>query len=221
MIGNSIAITKLLSGIKKIARVDAPVLINGESGTGKELAALLVHKRSKRAREPFIAINCGALPANLIQSELFGFEKGAFTGAHQSKKGLIEAAERGTIFLDEIGDLPLELQINLLRFLQEKTFSRIGSTQSIPADVRVIAATHVNLEKAIAEGRFREDLCYRLNVLHVTAPPLRERDDDILLLAQHFFDKFSKERGAANLRGFSHRGLQALIAHDWPAMFAN
>lgn len=215
MIGNSRAMQKLLVAIDKVARADAPVMINGESGTGKELAARAVHERSHRAAGPFIAINCGALPPNLIQSELFGHEKGAFTGATTAKKGLIEAAVGGTVFLDEIGDLPLELQTNLLRFLQEKTISRLGSTRSIAIDARVIAATHVDLERAVAQGRFREDLYYRLHVLHLHMPPLRERHGDIELLANHFLQKFSLEEHGRN-HGFTHRAMRAMQNYAWP-----
>jgi transcriptional regulator with PAS, ATPase and Fis domain len=160
-------------------------------------------------------VNCGALPANLIQSELFGYEKGAFTGAAARKVGHIEAAAGGTIFLDEIGDLSADLQVNLLRFLQENTIERVGSTEKLSVDVRVIAATHVNLEKAVEEGRFREDLYYRLHVLNLKVPPLRERQGDVELLARFFFDKFAKERRPA-LRGFSHRALGVMREHDWP-----
>ncbi|MEW6611329.1 MAG: sigma 54-interacting transcriptional regulator [Pseudomonadota bacterium] len=215
MVGGSPAMLQLFQSIRKMARVDAPVLITGESGTGKELTALAIHERSARARGPFIAVNCGALPANLIHSELFGHEKGAFTGAYQRKVGSIEAAVGGTIFLDEIGDLPLDLQVNLLRFLQEKTITRLGGTESIHVDVRVLAATHVNLEKAVEEGRFREDLYYRLNVLHLGVPALRERREDIPLLAQFFFDKFSREKQKA-VKGFSQQALRSMSNYDWP-----
>lgn len=215
MVGNCPAMQTLFSNIRKIASVEAPVLITGESGTGKELTAVAIHQRSRRAHEPFVAVNCAALPLNLIQSELFGHEKGAFTGAHQRKVGRIEAAAGGTIFLDEIGDLPLEMQVNLLRFLQEKTIERVGSTEQIHVDVRVVAATHVDLEKAVAEGRFREDLFYRLNVLYVRVPALRERDGDIELLARYFFNKFASEKRQI-AQGFTQQALQMMNAHDWP-----
>jgi len=166
-------------------------------------------------KEPFIAVNCGALPTNLIQSELFGHEKGAFTGAHQRKIGRIESAAGGTLFLDEIGDLALDLQVNLLRFLQEKTIERVGGTEKIHVDVRVIAATHVDLERAVKEGRFREDLYYRLNVLHLNVPSLREREQDIELLARFFFDKFAKEKNR-NVKGFRRDTLQAMNDYEWP-----
>jgi len=215
MVGTSPQMQAVFRAIRKLARVDAPVLIIGESGTGKELAALAIHERSDRAHGPFVAVNCGALPRNLIQSELFGHEKGAFTDAHARQIGRIEAASGGTIFLDEIGDLPLDLQVNLLRFLQEKTIERVGSTRSIPVDVRVVAATHVDIEKQIEAGQFREDLFYRLNVLRLEIPSLRERDGDVEILAKFFFDKFaSSERHAA--RGFSRQALDTMDAHSWP-----
>jgi DNA-binding NtrC family response regulator len=215
MVGTSPVMQALFRDIRKVGAVDAPVLIQGESGTGKELTALAIHARSRRAGAPLMAVNCGALPANLIQSELFGHEKGAFTGAHQRKIGRIEAAAGGTIFLDEIGDLSLDLQVNLLRFLQAKTIERVGGTQSLQVDVRVIAATHVDLERAVAEGRFREDLYYRLNVLHLRVPALRERENDIELLARFFFEKFAKEKNP-QVRGFSQQALQVMNTYAWP-----
>jgi DNA-binding NtrC family response regulator len=213
--GQSVAITRLRRQIVKVAAASAPVLIWGESGSGKELAAQAVHAHSPRRKGPFVPINCGAIPASLIQSELFGHERGAFTGAARDKRGLIESAQGGSIFLDEIGDLPLELQANLLRFLQEKTIYRVGGTRSIAVDVRVIAASHVNLPQAVQRGAFREDLYYRLNVLALDVPPLRERKDDLLPLAEHFFHTFSSER-APRVKGFSSRAAQAIREHDWP-----
>lgn len=215
MVGASPVMQTLFSNIRKVAGVDAPVLIAGESGTGKELAALAIHERSARKGGPFIAVNCGALPTNLIQSELFGHEKGSFTGAQQRKIGRIESSTGGTLFLDEIGDLALDLQVNLLRFLQEKTIERVGGTEKIHVDVRVIAATHVNLEQAVKEGRFREDLYYRLNVLNIKVPALREREGDIELLARFFFEKFTKEKNR-NVKGFRRNALQTMIDYDWP-----
>ena len=215
MVGTSPQMQDLFRAIRKLASVDAPVLIIGESGTGKELAALAIHQRSGRARGPFVAVNCAALPRNLIQSELFGHEKGAFTDAHTRQIGRIEAASGGTIFLDEIGDLPSDLQVNLLRFLQEQTIERVGSTRQIQVDVRVIAATHVDIEKQIEAGQFREDLFYRLNVLRLEIPPLREREGDVEILARFFFEKFaSAERSSA--KGFSRQALDTLDAHSWP-----
>jgi len=213
--GQSAAITRLRRQIVKVAAASAPVLIWGESGSGKELAAQAVHAHSPRRKGPFVPINCGAIPATLIQSELFGHERGAFTGAARDKRGLIESAQGGSVFLDEIGDLPMELQANLLRFLQEKTIYRVGGTRSIAVDVRVIAASHVNLEQAVQRGAFREDLYYRLNVLALDVPPLRERRDDLLPLAEHFFHTFSSER-APRVKGFSSRAAQAICDYDWP-----
>lgn len=202
--------------IGRFARADAPVLITGESGTGKELAALLIHQKSRRARRPFVAINCGALPATLIQAELFGYERGAFTGAHQRKPGRIETAQGGILFLDEISDLPFELQVNLLRVLQEGYIEHLGGNQRIEVDVRIIAATNRNLAQAVAEGRFREDLYYRLNVLPLEMPPLKERgDNDIELLAWNCFRKFANEMDYA-ITGFSSEALEVMKRHDWP-----
>jgi DNA-binding NtrC family response regulator len=215
MIGSSPIMFRLHSSLRKTSRVDAPVLIGGESGTGKELAARAIHSMSARGNGPFVAVNCGALPTHLIQTELFGHEKGAFTGAYQRKIGRMEAAAGGTIFLDEIGDLPLELQVNLLHVLQEKFIERVGSCQKISLDVRVIAATHVDLEQAVAQGRFREDLYYRLNVIHLKVPPLRERDGDVKLLAQAFFEKFSNETHSTSM-GFSRQTLQVMNNYRWP-----
>lgn len=213
--GHSAAIDRLRRQIVKVAGASAPVLIWGESGSGKELVAKAVHTHSARAAGPFVPINCGAMPASLIQSELFGYERGAFTGAAREKRGLIETAETGSIFLDEIGDLPLELQANLLRFLQEKTIYRVGSTNCIKVDVRVIAASHVNLQEAVRRGTFREDLYYRLNVLALDVPPLRERREDLAPLALYFFQAYASER-APGVRGFSGKALQAIREHDWP-----
>lgn len=215
LVGSSPVMKDLFRSIRKVALTNAPVLITGESGTGKELVAQAIHKYSSRSKGPFIAVNCGALPTNLIQSELFGHEKGAFTGASQRKLGRIEMAVGGTIFLDEIGDLSLDLQINLLRFLQEKTIERVGGTTEIPVDVRVVTATYIDLEKAVQEGRFREDLFYRLNVLHLKTPPLRQRGKDIELLAQHFLDRFSSEVHSS-VKVFSQEALQAIKYYRWP-----
>lgn len=214
-VGHSASIRHLRQQILKVASANAPVLIWGESGSGKELAAHAIHKNSIRSAGPFIAVNCGAIPENLIQSELFGYERGAFTGALREKRGLIESAAGGTVFLDEIGDLPMDLQTNLLRFLQEKTINRVGSTHSIEVDAHVIAASHVNLEKAVSAGLFREDLFYRLNVLLLDVPPLRERKEDLELLTRYFFKTFAQDKNP-RLRGFSSKALQAINAYDWP-----
>ncbi|MCD9568224.1 sigma-54 dependent transcriptional regulator [Pseudomonas protegens] len=215
LLGTSRPIRDLRKLLGKLAPTESPVLIRGESGTGKELVARTLHRQSQRHDKPFVAINCGAIPEHLIQSELFGHEKGAFTGAHQRKVGRIEAAHGGTLFLDEIGDLPLELQANLLRFLQEKHIERVGGSQPIPVDVRVLAATHVDLEAAITSGRFREDLYYRLNVLQVITAPLRERHGDLGMLASHFAHFYSQETGRRP-RSFSEDALVAMGKHDWP-----
>ncbi|MGH8771777.1 MAG: sigma 54-interacting transcriptional regulator, partial [Burkholderiales bacterium] len=214
MVGASPAAQAALRAIWKVALVDAPVLITGETGTGKELAARTIHARSSRAHAPFVAVNCAALPKELIQTELFGYERGAFTGAYQRSIGKIEAAAGGTLFLDEIGDLPIELQVNLLRFLQDKVIERVGSYKLTPVDVRIIAATHVDLDAAVASGRFREDLLYRLNVLRITIPPLRERIGDVESLARFFFEKFARTRHG--VKGISAAAMQCLNAHHWP-----
>ncbi|MFA7387594.1 MAG: sigma-54 dependent transcriptional regulator [Thiohalobacteraceae bacterium] len=215
LIGASPVMDQVLRDIRKIALVDAPVMLSGESGTGKELAAQAIHRLSERRDGPFTVVNCGAIPAELIQSVLFGHERGAFTGAHQRHIGRIEAAHGGTVFLDEIGDLPCELQINLLRFLQESTIERLGGTGALRVDVRVIAASHIDLQEAASKGHFREDLYYRLNVLRLRMPPLRERQSDIELLAHHFFAVFAKERHC-NVRGFSPDALGAIREYHWP-----
>jgi DNA-binding NtrC family response regulator len=215
MVGRSAKMLELYRTLDKIVPVDAPVLISGESGTGKELVARAIHQHSRRARGPFVTVNCGALPVTLVQAELFGHEKGSFTGAHQRRVGSIECAEGGTIFLDEIADLPLESQGSLLRFLQEKTIVRVGSTRTIRVDARVVAATHLDLAGAVRQNRFREDLFYRLNVLHLHAPPLRERPGDVSLLAQWMLEANPAGRGA-DLAGFSPRALAAMESYYWP-----
>jgi len=201
--------------IRQVSYTDYPVLIQGESGTGKEMAANAIHILSKRAKFPLVIINCGAIPENLLESELFGHEKGAFTGASGRKTGKFEQADKGTIFLDEIGDMPLLLQVKILRFLQEKTIERVGGNQTIELDARIIAATHVNLEDAVKDGRFREDLFYRLNVVPIRLPPLRERKEDILLLSHHFIRNEAQRlrKGKVNL---SQSAADVLTAHSWP-----
>ena len=215
IIGTAAPVKKLMRHLRRVARVEAPVLLTGESGSGKELAAQAVHRFSSRAEGPFIPVNCGAIQPTLIQSALFGHVKGSFTGAARDERGLIEAAAGGTIFLDEIGDLSLELQINLLRFLQERTITRVGSTRAVAVDARVVAATHVQLDKAVEAGTFRSDLFYRLNVLPVVVPPLRARPGDVPLLADHFFNLYSADK-AAQVKGFSQSALRAMIEHEWP-----
>ncbi|MGO4999297.1 sigma 54-interacting transcriptional regulator [Oceanisphaera sp. W20_SRM_FM3] len=211
ILGQSQSMFHLKQQLHKVATCQLPVLITGESGTGKELVAQQLHAASECAHGPFIAVNCGALPAQLVQSELFGHEKGAFTGATQRKIGKFEAAHQGSLFLDEIGDLPLEEQVNLLRFLQEKTIERVGSHQSIHLNVRIIAATHVDLEAAVKEGRFREDLYFRLNVIRLKIPPLRQRGDDILMLARHFLE----QQQNPNRLSFSEQAEVAMLQHNW------
>jgi len=215
LVGNSAVMRSVFEAIRRFAPTDTPVLITGESGTGKELAALAIHERSACAAGPFVAINCAGLPPTLIGSELFGHEKGAFTGAYQRKIGRIEAAQGGTVFLDEIGDLPLELQPHLLRFLQEKTIDRVGGNRAISVDVRVVAATNMDLAKGIKEGRFREDLYYRLNVLTLHMPPLRERGDDVDLLGTFFLQKFAKEMKRP-VQGYEPAALRQLRLYGWP-----
>ncbi len=215
MVGASQPIRRVFDGIRKVASVEAPVLISGETGTGKEMVARAIHQRSEMCDGPFIAVNCGALPDTLIHAELFGFEKGAFTGAYKRKIGKIEAAQGGSIFLDEIGDLPLDLQVYLLRFLEESTIERLGSNETHQINARVIAASHVNLEDAVEQGLFREDLYYRLNVLNIQVPNLAERFEDIELLAYYFFRKFSEEYGAS-AQGFTRKALIAMNGHSWP-----
>lgn len=215
IIGSCQAMQELYRRIAKVARTDATVLILGESGTGKELAARSIHEQSDRARKPMICVNCAAIPETLIESELFGHEKGAFTGATSSRSGLIEAADGGTLFLDEIGELPLEAQARLLRFLQEGEIRRVGAVQPQQVDVRLIAATHRDLKHRARSGQFREDLYYRLYVMELRMPPLRERDDDILELADAFLSKQGRKLGCEQL-SFSAEARQLLRSYKWP-----
>ena len=215
MIGESIAMQRIYHFISKVAPTDATVLIGGESGTGKELAARAIHRNSKRTQKPFVAVNCAALNESLLESELFGHEKGSFTGAFAQKKGRLEVADGGTVFLDEIGELTPPLQVKLLRVLQERQFERVGGTVTIDVDLRLIAATNKNLEEAIEAGQFREDLFYRLNVVSLEMPALRDRRDDIMLLANYFADKYGA-RCNRKLKGFSTETRNFLTAYDWP-----
>jgi DNA-binding NtrC family response regulator len=215
MVGSCDAMLALYRSIRKVAMTDAPVFISGESGTGKELTALAIHERSVRRDQPFVAINCGAIPPHLLQSELFGYERGAFTGANQRKIGRVEAADGGTLFLDEIGDLPLESQASLLRFLQERKIERLGGQSSTSVDVRIISATHVDMQTAMLEGRFRADLYHRLCVLQIDEPPLRVRGKDIELLANHMLERFRKD-ASRRLRGFSPCAIAAIHNYGWP-----
>ncbi|WP_205944372.1 sigma-54 interaction domain-containing protein [Pelagibius litoralis] len=215
MVGESPAMLRVFDTIRRFAKTSAPVLIQGESGTGKELAAQAIHERSPYADGPFVAINCGGLPASLIASELFGHEKGAFTGAHQRKIGKLEAADGGTLFLDEIGDMPLELQPHLLRFLQEQTIERVGSNKPVQLNCRIIAATNRDLQKQIVNEQFREDLFHRLNCLALTLPPLRERGEDIVLLGAFFAKTFAAEING-NERFLSEAAIAAMRRYHWP-----
>jgi two-component system response regulator PilR (NtrC family) len=215
IIGRSPVMLSVFRMIETIARTASTVLLTGESGTGKELAARAVHYNSPRRDHPFVALNCGALPETLLESELFGHTRGAFTGADTNKKGLIEVAERGTIFLDEIGEMSLTMQVKLLRVLQDRTFRRLGGTDEVRADIRVVAATNQDLHKAVAEGRFREDLFYRINVIPIELPPLRHRVEDIPLLAEHFLAKYS-ERMEKPVRSISPAAQRSLNAYAWP-----
>jgi DNA-binding NtrC family response regulator len=215
IIGEDGKLRQVSQQLHRAAATDATVLLEGESGTGKELFARALHALSPRADGPFVAINCAAIPETLLESELFGYEKGAFTGAAQRKPGRFELAHRGTLFLDEIGDLPLALQAKILRALEEKQFERVGGTQSLHVDVRVVAATNRNLKQRVAERQFREDLYFRLSVFPIQIPPLRERGDDVLILARHFVDKFCKDLNKKPL-GLSPTTLDDLKAYSWP-----
>src|SRR5215204_1775447 len=215
MVGESAAMQRVYHFISKVAPTDATVLIGGESGTGKELAARAIHRNSKRAQKPFMAVNCAALNESLLESELFGHEKGSFTGAFAQKKGRLEIADGGSVFLDEMGELTPPLQVKLLRVLQEREFERVGGTVTINVDLRVIAATNKNLEEAIDAGQFRQDLYYRLNVVSLEMPALRDRRDDIMLLANYFVDKYGKQCNR-KLKGFSVEARNCLTAYDWP-----
>jgi len=215
LIGRSEALFKVIHLVNQIAPVKSTVLLTGESGVGKELVAEAIHDQSPRRDQPLVKLNCGALPEGLIESELFGHEKGAFTGAIQQRKGRFELADNGTMFLDEISEIPPATQVKLLRVLQEGEFERVGGTQTLKTDVRVIAATNEDLEAAVAEGRFRKDLYYRLNVIHLHIPPLRDRQEDIPLLALHFLDKFCMENNRAPM-GISPEAMAALKSHYWP-----
>jgi two-component system NtrC family response regulator len=215
MVGNSDEMQEVFATIRKVATAEVPVLIVGESGTGKELVARAIHRQSLKHNGPFVAINCGAIPENLLESELFGHERGAFTGAHTQRKGRVELAQGGSLFLDEVGELPLLLQVKLLRFLQERQIERVGGRETIPVNARVIAATNANLNQAMAEGRFREDLFYRLGVVVMTLPPLRDRGEDILLLAHALLQRYASERSNA-MKGFTRQAITALQNHGWP-----
>jgi formate hydrogenlyase transcriptional activator len=215
IVGQSAALRSVLQEVNLVAPTDSTVLILGETGTGKELIARAIHERSKRSNRPFIRVNCAAIPASLIASELFGHEKGAFTGAMQRRLGRFESANGGTIFLDEIGELPMETQITLLRVLQEREFERVGSSQSVSINVRIIAATNRDLRAAVAAGTFRQDMFYRLNVFPIHVPSLRERADDIPILVEYLAAKFAKRAGK-NFSYIRKDALATLQAYDWP-----
>jgi transcriptional regulator with PAS, ATPase and Fis domain len=215
IIGQSAVMRHAMEMIGRFARTDDPVLLTGESGTGKELAARAIHERSLRRDGPFVAVNCAAFPSNLVASELFGYEKGAFTGAASRTKGQIEHANGGTLFLDEIGDMPVDLQGHLLRFLQDGQIVRVGGREAIRVDVRIVAATNVRLRQAIADGRVREDLYYRLNILSLTMPPLRERREDITLLAHHALRQAATQCGR-EVTGFAPEAMEVLRGYAWP-----
>ena len=215
IVGHSPKMVQIYNLIRQVGSTKTNVLISGESGTGKELVARAIHLQSSRAGKPFVTINCSAIPENLMESELFGHVKGAFTGAVANKRGLFEIAHEGTVFLDEIGDLSPLIQVKLLRVIQEREFMRVGETQTISVDVRIISATNKNLEQEVIQGTFREDLFYRLDVVHLRLPPLRERREDIPLLAQYFLEKYSKELGK-NVRSISSYALDTLMNYNFP-----
>jgi two-component system NtrC family response regulator len=215
ILGTSTAMQQVFEMIKRVSASDLPVLIVGESGTGKELVARAIHRESDRREGPFIAINCGAIPETLLESELFGHEKGSFTGAHMQRKGRIESAQGGTLLLDEIGELPLPLQVKLLRFLQEQRVERIGGREPVQVDTRVVAATNVNLVEAIEKGQFRKDLFYRLSVVQITVPPLRDREEDMIMLAQSFVRRYREELNV-KVNGLSDEAREAIRAYAWP-----
>jgi two-component system response regulator PilR (NtrC family) len=215
VIGRSAAMVALFQMVSTVAKTNSTVLITGESGTGKEMVARALHENSLRREHPFVALNCGAVPETLLESELFGHMKGAFTGADTMKKGLIEVAERGTIFLDEIGEMNATMQVKLLRVLQDRRFRRLGGTEEVQADIRVVAATNQDLSRLVPEGKFREDLYYRINVIEVHLPPLRDRREDIPLLAEHFLPKFAEQMGKP-VTSISQEAQELLSAYDWP-----
>jgi two-component system, NtrC family, response regulator len=215
LVGESESIRRVFQLIQRVAGTDATVLIVGENGTGKELVAHAIHAASGRRQGPFVPINCGAIPDQLLESELFGHERGAFTDAHRTREGKLELAAGGTVFLDEIGELPVLLQVKLLRFLQDRVVERVGGREPRKVDARVVAATNSDLKTGMAEGRFREDLFYRLSVVTIAVPPLREREDDVRILAEYFLDFYSRHH-KRKLRGFTQSALRAVQSHSWP-----
>src|SRR5262245_35687048 len=215
IIGRSESMLAVFKMIETVAKTNSTILLTGESGTGKGLVAQAIHFYSLRREKPMVSVNCGAMPETLLESELFGHMRGAFTSADQNKKGLLEVAEKGTIFLDEIGEMSAVMQVKLLRVLQERRFRRVGGLEELTADIRVIAATNQDLTKAVSDGRFREDLYYRINVIPIVLPPLRDRREDIPLIAEHFLAKYSEQMGKP-ITGISHDALEMLVNHDWP-----
>jgi two-component system response regulator PilR (NtrC family) len=215
IIGRSSAMLDVFKMVETVARTNSTILLTGESGTGKGLVAQAIHFHSLRRERPMVSLNCGAMPETLLESELFGHMRGAFTGAEANKKGLLEVAEKGTIFLDEIGEMSAVMQVKFLRVLQERRFRRVGGLEELQADIRVIAATNQDLGKAVAEGRFREDLFYRINVIPIALPPLRERREDIALLADHFLSKYAEQMGKA-ITGIAGTTHELLLQYDWP-----
>jgi two-component system response regulator PilR (NtrC family) len=215
IIGRSESMLDVFKMIETVARTNSTILLTGESGTGKGLVAQAIHFHSLRRDKPMVSLNCGAMPETLLESELFGHMRGAFTGAESNKKGLLEVAEKGTIFLDEIGEMSAVMQVKLLRVLQERRFRRVGGLEELQADIRVIAATNQDLTRAVAEGRFREDLYYRINVIPIVLPPLRDRREDIPLLAEHFLAKYAEQMGKP-VTAIAHPALDLLMRHDWP-----
>ena len=215
IIGRSESMLEVFKMIETVARTNSTILLTGESGTGKGLVAQAIHFHSLRRDKPMVSLNCGAMPEALLESELFGHMRGAFTSAEANKKGLLEVAEKGTIFLDEIGEMSAVMQVKLLRVLQERRFRRVGGLDELQADIRVIAATNQNLAKAVAEGRFREDLYYRINVIPIVLPPLKDRREDIPLIAEHFLAKYAEQMGKS-ITAISHGAMDLLLLHDWP-----
>ncbi len=215
IIGTSPQMQGVFAAIRKVAKANAPVLLLGESGTGKEMAAAAIHRQSPRKNAEFVPINCNAIPENLIESELFGHEKGAFTGAHAQRKGLVESASNGTLFLDEIGELPAPIQVKLLRFLQEHRFTRVGGRQEIAVETRIVAATNSDLKAGVAAGTFREDLFFRLAVIVIELPPLRDRGEDVEVIAQAFLQRYAAQNGKTGVT-FAPDAVRAIHLHQWP-----
>ena len=216
IVGHHPAMRRVLDTIERVAQSVCTVLISGESGTGKELVVAALHDASQRAARPMVTVNCGAIPENLIESELFGHAKGAFTGAHATRQGFVAAAEGGTLFLDEVGELPLGVQVKLLRLLQQREYTAVGDSRTVKCDVRIVAATNRDLEAEVTARRFREDLYYRLNVIHIDLPALRDRGDDVEVLANHFLQSCAERAGRTDVVGFAPEALDTLRAYSWP-----